>query len=370
MKQNVVTLTQEMVAIDSVSRNSNVAISGLLEKTLRQSGFDVERLEYVDENTVVKVSLVAKKGDGRGGLALFSHSDTVPGTKWDRDPWGPTVENGRLIGLGSCDMKGPSAATIVAGSQVKASLEAPLYIIVTADEEVDYGGARQVMRESKLLKENMPVFGLVAEPTQLQPVYAHKGGSRMVVTARGKAAHTSTGEGLSATFLMAPFFAEVAELEKLFRTDESFMNPMFDPSTNGFNMMIDDGGCRPSVFSSETVCTLALRVMPEARSGDAVALVQEKAKRYGFDFSSSIERSFYISPDADIVQAVVRATGGQSPQTVPFGTEATIYQEYLQPLILGPGNILQAHTNGESIEIRQLQNAVDVYGRVIEELCG
>ena len=169
---------------------------------------------------------------------------------------------------------------------------------------------------------------------------------------------------------MAPFLAEVAELEKLFRTDESFMNPMFDPSTNGFNMVIDDGGCRPNVFSSETVCTLALRVMPEARSGDAVALVQEKAKRYGFDFSSSIERSFYISPDADIVQAAVHATGGQSPQTVPFGTEATIYQEYLQPLILGPGNILQAHTNGESIEIRQLQNAVDVYGRVIEELCG
>ena len=364
------TLTREMVAIDSVSRNSNAAISDLLEQILRQSEFEVERLEYADESGTLKVSLVAKKGDGRGGLALFSHSDTVPGTKWDRDPWAPTVENGKLIGLGTCDMKGPSAATIVAGNQVSAThLEAPLYIIVTADEEVDYGGAHQVMSESKLLQENMPDFGLVAEPTQLRPVYAHKGGCRMVVTARGKAAHTSTGKGLSATFLMAPFLAEMAELEKLFRTDASFMNMTFDPPTNGFNMVIDDGGCRPNVFSPETVCTLGLRVMPDARSGDAVTLVQEKAEQYGFEFSPSIGKPFYISPDADIVQAAVRATGGQSPETVPFGTEATVYQDNLQPVILGPGSVLQAHTNGEWIEIQQLQDAVEVYGRMIEELC-
>src|SRR5215211_3077740 len=116
MQLNVARLAQELIAVDSVSQRSNAVVSDLLEGVLKRCAFDVERLEFVDANGQRKVSLVAKRGSGTGGLAFFSHSDTVPGTNWSRDPWSPAIEDGRLIGLGSCDMKGPLAATVVAAA--------------------------------------------------------------------------------------------------------------------------------------------------------------------------------------------------------------------------------------------------------------
>ena len=66
----------------------------------------------------------------------------------------------------------------------------------------------------------------------MTPVYAHKGFGRFLVTARGRAAHSSTGKGISANFLIAPFLAEMAELAERLNQDESFMNHEFDPPTH------------------------------------------------------------------------------------------------------------------------------------------
>ena len=65
-----------------------------------------------------------------------------------------------------------------------------------------------------------------------------------------------------------------------------------------------------------------------------------------------------------------RATGAPGAVTVPYGTEAECCQNYMDALVLGPGSIDQAHTVGEWIAIEQLQEAVEVYTRLIEELCG
>ena len=65
-----------------------------------------------------------------------------------------------------------------------------------------------------------------------------------------------------------------------------------------------------------------------------------------------------------------RATGAPRAVTVPYGAEAECYQKDMDALVLGPGSIDQAHTVGEWIAIEQLQDAVDVYTRLIEELCG
>lgn len=370
MVLNVVDLTKDIVAINSVSRWSNAEVSNLLEDTLKQCEFEVEHLEFVDENGERKVSLVGKKGEGDDGFGLFSHSDTVPGDEWAWDAFDPAVEDGRLIGRGSCDMKGPLAATIVAGAEVNAAdLKKPLFIVITADEEITGLGARQVAEESELFNTACPKYGVIAEPTRLVPVYAHKGGGRIVVTAHGRAAHTSTDQGISANFLIAPFLAEMAELAKQLKTDESFMNHEFDPPTNGFNMILDDGGCKPNVSAAKTVCTLSFRPMPNDRSDDIIEQVTESAQKYGFEIESRKGTPFYISPDAEIVQAGLKATGVEQPGTVPFGTDAHTFKNHLELVILGPGNIAQAHTVGEWIEITQLEAAVGVYKQMIADLC-
>lgn len=370
MTIDVVQLTQELITLDSVSRRSNLAVATLLAEKLDSGGFGIEWLEFVDEHGERKVSLVAKKGTGEGGLALFSHSDTVPGDSWEQNPWVAQIEHGRLIGLGSCDMKGPLAATITAAAATEATLlKKPVYIVVTADEEITGLGAKQVAQESTLFTASRPDYGVIAEPTQLIPVYSHKGGARVIVTAHGRAAHTSTDQGLSANLLIAPFLAEVADLASHFKTDKSYMNFAFAPPTNGFNMVLNDGDCKPNVTAAKTVCTLSFRPMPQDRSEEVVALLTAKAQAYGFEVASSLTPPFYIAPTADIIQIALQATALTEPSTVAFGTDSVTFRHYLPLVVLGPGNIAQAHTIDEWIEIDQLQQAVDVYQRMINICC-
>ena len=106
MIDDVVELTKKLVTIQSVSKMSNAPISDYLQTALEGIGAVVERLEYRDENDELKVNLIGKIGEGSGGLAFCSHSDTVPGQEVDWPAFDPVVENGRLYGRGSCDMKG------------------------------------------------------------------------------------------------------------------------------------------------------------------------------------------------------------------------------------------------------------------------
>lgn len=369
---DVVGLTKDLVAIDSVSKKSNAAIADALEPALSQAGFEVERLEYRDANGVQKVNLIGLKGAGNGALGFFSHLDTVPGIGWDRDPWTPAVDGDHLIGLGSCDMKGPLAATVVAAAAFDAGrLKRPILIAATADEEVSLQGAKEVMARSELFRAASPRFGVVAEPTGLVPMYAHKGAALVYVTAHGVAAHTSTDRGTSANFLIAPFLAEMAELATTLKTDSSYHRPEFDPPTLGFNMTLDDGGTKQNVTAPKTVSLLCFRPMPNDRSADVVEYIAERARHHDLEVRTEMYLPFSGSPDAEIVRAALAATGAPAASTVPYGTEATYYQavDGLELVILGPGNIAQAHTNGEWIEIAELRRAVDVYTRMIETLC-
>lgn len=362
-------LTQQLIAIPSPSQESNAAIAAVLAELLETCQFTVEELSYDDQGQR-KVSLVARKGEGEGGLGLFSHTDTVPGEPHGWDPFTPKIEEGRLIGRGSCDMKGPLAATLLATAFFSVTdLQHPITLVLTADEENGYGGAKQVVAESKLLSRGRPAYVVVAEPTRLQPVYAHKGGARVTVTAQGRAAHTSTDLGISATFRIAPFMAEMAELAKRLKQDRRYQNDEFTPPTNGFNMIINDGGTKLNVTAARTVCTVGFRPMPDDHSDEVLAMILDAAQRYDLAVDWYSHGPFYTDRSSPIVQAALRATGASVPATVPFGTEAAIFKDYTSLVILGPGDIAQAHTQGEWIDVAQLQAAVGVYRTLISEFC-
>ncbi len=369
--QDVISLTEELVRIPSVSQSSNEAVSEVIEVWLRRADFELERLTYLDEAGVRKVSLVARKGRGQGGLGFFSHSDTVPGAEAEWPAFDPTVRDGKLYGRGSCDMKGPLAATMLAAASVPASsLKRPVYIVVAADEENGFGGAMQIASESRLLKEHgWPEMAVIAEPSELIPIYAHKGGYITTVTARGRAAHSSTDLGVSSNFLIAAFLAEMAALKERFMREPEFRDPDFEPPTNGFNMTISDGDCAGNVTAAQTVCRLGFRSMPGVDNQMMQRLIVERAEHYGFEVESRGLEPFYTSPDAPIIQLSLQVTGAERAVTVPYGTEALVYHPYLPLVILGPGNIAQAHTVGEWIDVAQLERAVTIYREMLERFC-
>ncbi len=363
-------MTREFVDVMSVSRWSNAAISDLVETRMTECGLEVERLSYVDENGERKVSLVGRKGEGEGGLAFLSHTDTVPGQEQDWDAFHGVVEGNRLLGRGSCDMKGPLACTMIAAARVDADrLKKPLLVVATADEEVGGGGAHQVATESRTMAAVRPTYGVVAEPTSLTPVYAHKGAAHVIVTAHGRAAHTSTDLGDSANFKIAPFLAEMAEIAQQIKTDPRYQNPEFDPPSNGFNMVITDYDTRQNVSAARSTCHICFRTMPNDRSEELVDDLVSRAKHYGFEVTSSLSKPFYAGPGNPIVQLASEVTGGKTPETVPYGTDAPHFREQLEMVVLGPGSIEQAHTVGEYVEIPQLYEAVDIYSRMIHEVC-
>lgn len=366
---DVLDLARTLIAFPSPSTESNQVIAAYLANLLADGGFEVEELAYLDQGHR-KVSLVARLGSGPGGLGLFSHTDTVAPNPEGWEPYHPTVQEGRLIGRGACDMKGPLAATVVAALEfARRPLHHPLTLVLTADEEVGYGGAKQVVAESKVLGGGWPTYGVIAEPTRLRPVYAHKGGCRIRCTAYGRAAHTSTDRGISANFLIAPFLAEMAELAKLFRTEPRFQNPEFDPPTNGFNMVIDDGGTPTNVTAAKTVCTLGIRPMPNDASQEAIDLILAAAQRHNLEVDWYLHEPFYVEANSPIITAALAATGRSQAETVPFGTEAAIFKDLVQLVILGPGDIAQAHTVGEWIDVAQMTAAVEVYRRLIHQFC-
>ena len=100
-KLDITTLTTEMVNIPSVTRDSNQAIADYVENLLAGLGFEIERQAYVDAQGEAKFNIIGRKGAGEGGLAFFSHMDTVPATGWEDEAWHLKVEPDRLIGLGA-----------------------------------------------------------------------------------------------------------------------------------------------------------------------------------------------------------------------------------------------------------------------------
>lgn len=364
---DVVQMTRELVAFDSVTRKSNRTISDRIAAWLAADGFEVETLDFIDENGVEKRSVVGRKGPGEGGLALLAHSDTVPVEEYEGDPFAGEVRDGKLHGRGSCDMKGPVAAAIAAAGRFRAAdLSRPVTIVVTADEETTGAGATQVAGQSRLLRGVR--YGVITEPTCLLPVYAHKGGVRIDVTARGRAAHSSTDEGVSANFLIAPFLAEMAALAQRFKSEERYLNRQFHPPTNGWNMVIDDGQTASNVTAAKCVCILAFRPTPGHPTEEIVDHVRERTTHYGLEFAVRGHGAYEVSRESRVVKAALAATEVGEAGTVSYGTDAVRFPD-LEMVVLGPGDIRQAHTVNEWVALDQLHSAVDIYAAMIRHFC-
>ena len=368
---DVLELTKKLVSLPTVSKDSNDPVNLILEEMLRDAGFEIERKTYYDGNGILKANFVAKIGPGSGGLAFCSHSDTVPGQEDQWPAFDPEEKGELLYGRGSCDMKGPLAATVLAAMAVDPKkLKKPVYIVVTSDEETGLTGAKFLSEESEMLKRDRPEHGIIAEPTSMIPVYAHKGFATINVTATGRAAHTSTGLGESATLKIAPFMADMTKLDQEMRSNPAYQNDSFIPPTNGFNMIINDYGTPFNVSASKTTVGLCFRVMPDAGTEEILTHIQERADAYGLDIDVDIVESLYCPPSAEIVTTSLELTGISEAETVPYGTDGTYLKNVIENLvILGPGDIKVAHTIEEHVPIAELYQAVEVYTGLIENIC-
>ena len=368
---NVIELSKDLIGYNSVSANSNAEIANFLEARLNDIDFETERIEYQDKDNVRKVSIVGRKGRGKDGFVLCGHMDTVPAEGWEADPFSAVVEDGKLYGRGSCDMKGPVAAMLCAGEEHKtATLSRPLYFLLTCDEEIGCFGAKEMVKQSKLLKESPPKYGIICEPTSLNVIHAHKGVIQFHARAQGKAAHSSTGKGVNANLKMIPFLAEMRNIHTMLTTDEKHFNYDFDPPFADWNITFSDDDTAPNVTAPLSRSILNFRPMPNQDVEPIIARVLEVAKHNDVQVEVlNIGEPLLTPPASRIVQTALNLTGQSKPKTVSYATDGVALGSLMELIILGPGDIEQAHTIGEWIEVEQLHEAVDIYAKFIERFC-
>ena len=359
---DIVSLARELVAIDSRSFVSNLAVADRVEAALH--GFDIERIDYADDAGVGKRALVAHRGPN-GGIALSGHMDTVPDTGWQEDPWSARLDaDGVLHGLGSTDMKGPVAAAIVAARALPDSV--PITLLITTDEETTKQGARLTAQKSELVRRVMPRGIIVVEPTALVPVRGHRAHVHFTCVATGVQAHSSTGRGRNANWTLIPFLMEMKDVFERLRTDTSLQDPEYDPPFSDFNVVIDNHGAAVNVTVPKATARIKFRYSAKVDPAPIVAAVNEAAKRHGIAVSEAREG---FPPELPADHPLVRLCAelvGKPAGTAPYGTDASELQAIAPCVVLGPGDIAEAHTPTEKARVADLVAAVPVLMQLAE----
>ena len=368
---DVVDITRSLIGLDSQSRVGNVAIADFIAGLVGPMARDVERLEYTDSGGQHKVSLVVRIGEGEGGLALSSHMDTVPGLDWPGDPFEARTDGDRLYGLGACDMKGPLAATVVA-AQAYASLEVtrPLTLLLSTDEETDTEGALRIARDSKILAFVRPDYCVVAEPTDLRVANAHKAAVTFIAETEGRAAHSSTGEGINANNRMIPFLNDMRGLYTELTENEAYRDPDFEPPYPDWNIVIDNFDSAPNVTVARSRCTINFRYTDRLDPAPIIRKVEDSAQENGVALTHwSSGDPLLTPPDSPLVRLALDVAGQDRPIGVPYRTDACVLASIMPCVVLGPGSHEQAHTVDEWVSIEQLHRSVDLYQTFIRRVC-
>lgn len=353
--REVLALAQDLVRIDSRSFVSNKTIADRIAREL--AGFEMERLDYADSNGVAKCVLVARRGEG--GLAFSGHMDTVPDTGWTDDPWSGRIEDGVLHGLGSADMKGPIAAFIVAAKRLPQHL--PICLLITTDEETTKQGARLIAEQSKLTRAARPRGIVVAEPTLLAPVRGHRATVSFTVTSVGLQAHSATGLGRNANWALIEFLADMKALHLRLRSDPALQDSGYTPVFSDFNLVIDNHGAAMNVTVPLATIRIKYRHSAAIDPSIVINLVRSAADRAGLALDVGTEGSPPdLSSSHPLIQMAARLSG-KSAHTVPFGTDASLLQAIAPCVIIGPGDIGDAHKPTESIAVRELERAVQLF---------
>jgi len=366
----------QLVAIDSVSSRSNEPIVDYLQQRCETLGLVAKRFSYTDENGIEKINLVARAGptssDSEIELALVGHTDTVP-----YDPnWTAatklTADDEKLFGRGACDTKGFIAAALIAVEHVDlASLRRPLALIFTADEEIGLRGAKHLAQ----IKPFRIRYSIVGEPTSLQPIRAGKGYSLAEVFLHGRESHSAyPALGASAIVRAARLISRLESISEQLKTDR---HNDFDPPFTTLNVGLIKGGTAKNVIPGECWFGLEWRPIPTQSPSRVLDLLQDviaEEMKNDSDFRCEVrcdrnDSGFETDEGSPLVTFLERATGKRAG-TVAFGTEgAQMKLLGSEAVVLGPGNIREAHRTGEFVPVAELNHCVDILAQSIITFC-
>jgi acetylornithine deacetylase len=360
-------LARTLVQMNTVSANSNLELIHFVRDALQSFGVK-SRLTWNADKT--KANLFATLGEGKpAGVILSGHTDTVPwdGQAWSVDPLSAAVNDGRLYGRGSADMKSFIALAL---ANAQAFLESPapfaIHFAFSYDEEVGCFGVRELIADLRDASIR-PLACIIGEPTGMVPAIAHKGVYRYKCCVRGKEAHSSlTPQSVNAIEMAARVIGKIRDMAEGFERDEpryeGFDVPYSTASVGQFHGGIADNVVpRDAEFRYEfrDLPTADVHAMQQAVLEQARALepaMHKVAPEAGFSFETICEVPSFLGSAGDAVTRLAQRLSGEDRTTlVAFGTEAGLFKSAGIPTaVCGPGYISQAHQPDEFVSLDQL----------------
>jgi acetylornithine deacetylase len=308
-------------------------VGRFLASHLEGLGYRVE-LQEVEPG---RANVLARTG-ARPRVVLSTHMDTVP-------PFIPTREDETHIhGRGACDAKGIIAAQLTAAARLRGEGFEELGLLYTVDEELGSLGARAANAHAMGRECEYLING---EPTENRLAVGSKGSLRLRLLTQGRAAHSAYPEnGESAIEKMLDVLADLRGFG--WPRDEFF-------GETSCNIGTIKGGTRPNVIPAEAVAELQIRLVTP--SGTIKEMLEKVvAGRARVEYMSAAE-PVRMLPVEGFEQEVVR-----------FTTDIPYLSDWGRPLLLGPGSILDAHTDGERVSKRELEESVELYVRLVKSL--
>jgi len=356
---------------------SNLPVIHLLADWLENIGFDVT----VDplQGQPGKANLIATIGPkhkGADGLVLSGHTDTVPydDNHWQQNPFKLTEKDNNFYGLGSTDMKSFFALAIDVANQFKTSdFKRPLTILATADEESAMSGA-QALSKQQLQHAK---YAIIGEPTSLTPIRMHKGVMMESLTVTGIAGHSSNPSlGASATEGMHKILNELLgwrdELQR------KHQNPAFDIPFPTMNIGSIHGGDNPNRICSHCETQIDIRPLPGMNLDTLRADLETRLSRV-LPEQSKLQLTYkpvfcgvpaFETPAEARLTRMVESISGKTAESVAFGTEAPYLNSLgLDTIVIGPGNINQAHQANEYIPSNQITPYCNILQKLVQNIC-
>jgi acetylornithine deacetylase len=318
----------------------------------------------------------------QGGELLMweAHQDTVPVDGMTVAAFQPEFRGGRLYGRGACDVKGGMAAMLCAVARLareRPARRTSVVLACTVNEEFGFTGASAVedlWSDGAPWLPRPPDAAIVAEPTQLDVVVAHKGVVRWRCHARGRAAHTAQLHlGDNAIYKMGRVILAVEQYQQ-----EVIPRMARHPRLGAASVCVSTihGGISVNTVPDRATIEIDRRLLPDENPyGACEELAAYVAQRAGDAQAIQHDAPFLHSPAlsderngalAERVAAVARQSCGRcEPVGVPYGTDAAVFASFGIPsVVFGPGSIDQAHTADEWIELEQVEQAAEIYFRL------
>ncbi|MDG6926344.1 MAG: ArgE/DapE family deacylase [Nitrososphaerota archaeon] len=379
-RNETVSLLKSLVKIDSVNPfddrgGGEAEIAEFIRATLDSYGL-ATRLQRVKGRRANVVGLLRGTGNGPA-LMLNGHIDTV-GVSGVKDPFGGRIDGqGLLHGRGACDMKGSIASMLTAIKSVVDSgtrLRGDLVFAGVVDEEYLSLGTRALVREYRT------DAAIVGEPTGMDVAIAHKGYDWVEVTIRGRAAHGSVPEkGIDAIEKASTLVASLSSLKSVHAALKHPLvgSPRMHTSTIA-------GGTEWSVVPESCTLHLERRTLPGERKGVAKREVQRLVDNLSAEdpeFHATVAELFHQSgletsskePIVRSLGAAYRSVTGRRAKMVgmPYWTDAALLsgEAGIPACLFGPGDIRQAHSADEYVDVKDVEDATLVFERAIRGFC-